>query len=92
MLPRVQRVRPATRFVMAGTRPHRRVQVLEQADGSVVLAGDVPDLGAVLTRAAVAVAPMHAGSGQPLKILEAMACGTPVVAASIVAASGRADP
>jgi glycosyltransferase involved in cell wall biosynthesis len=39
-----------------------------------------------LARAAVAVAPLRAGSGQPLKVLEAMASGTPVVATSLAAA------
>ena len=87
VLPRVRRTRPSARLVVAGTRPHRRVRALERLHGAVVVEADPPDLRAVLRRAAVAVAPMHAGSGQPLKILEAMACGTPVVATP-VAASG----
>ncbi len=87
VLPRVQRVRPEMTFVAAGARPHRRMRALEDATRSVVIRGDVPDVGSVLARAAVAVAPMRAGSGQPLKILEAMASGTPIVATSI-AASG----
>lgn len=87
VLPRLRRKRPTARFVVAGTRPHRRVRALASADGAIVVESDPADLRAVLRSATVAVAPMHAGSGQPLKVLEAMECGTPVVATPI-AASG----
>ncbi len=92
VLPRVRQARPRTTFVAAGARPHRRLRALATDDGAVLVRGDVPDLAAVLTRAAVAVAPMQAGSGQPLKILEAMACGTPVVATPVAASGLAADP
>ena len=91
VLPRVRRARPDATFIAAGTRPHRRVRALGDAQ-SIVVQEDVPDVGAVLARATVAVAPMHAGSGQPLKILEAMACGTPVVATPIAASGLDAEP
>jgi len=87
----VRRARPDATFIAAGTRPHRRVRALGDAQ-SIVVQEDVPDVGAVLARATVAVAPMHAGSGQPLKILEAMACGTPVVATPIAASGLDAEP
>jgi sugar transferase (PEP-CTERM/EpsH1 system associated) len=92
VLPRIRRVRPATTFVAAGTRPHRRVRALADVPGTVVIQEDVPDVAAILTASAVAVAPMHAGSGQPLKILEAMACGTPVVATPLAASGIDAEP
>lgn len=92
VLPRVREARPQTTFVAAGSRPHRRVRALATDDGTVLVQGDVPDLGDVLARAAVSVAPMQAGSGQPLKILEAMACGTPVVATPVAASGLAADP
>jgi sugar transferase (PEP-CTERM/EpsH1 system associated) len=92
VLPRVRRVRPQTTFVAAGARPHRRLRALASTDGVVLVQGDVPDVGSVLTRAAVSVAPMHAGSGQPLKVLEAMACGTPVVATPVAASGIAAEP
>jgi glycosyltransferase involved in cell wall biosynthesis len=40
----------------------------------------VPDIAEPLRSARVAVVPLRAGSGQQSKMLEAMACGTPVVA------------
>ncbi len=92
VLPHVRRLRPATTFVAAGTRPHRRVRALADAAAGVFVHADVPDVAAVLADAAVAVAPMHAGSGQPLKILEAMACGTPVVATPLAASGLEAEP
>jgi sugar transferase (PEP-CTERM/EpsH1 system associated) len=92
VLPSVRRVRPTTTFVAAGTRPHRRIRTLASESAGVSLQVDVPDVGAVLASSAVAVAPMHAGSGQPLKILEAMACGTPVVATTLAASGLDAEP
>ncbi len=41
---------------------------------------DPADLRAELRRGAIAIAPLRAGSGTPIKILEAMAEGVPVVA------------
>lgn len=45
----------------------------------VKVTGFVPDMAAVLRKAQVAVAPMQSGSGMQFKVLEAMACGIPVV-------------
>jgi hypothetical protein len=53
----------------------------------VEVAGYVDDLRSQYERATVAVAPLRAGSGTRIKILEAMAAGRPVVATP-VAASG----
>ncbi|MEO1087023.1 MAG: glycosyltransferase family 4 protein, partial [Acidobacteriota bacterium] len=41
-----------------------------------------PDLGVYLAKAAVAIAPLRAGSGTPIKILEAMSADVPVVTTS----------
>ena len=48
----------------------------------VTLAGHVPDVRALVARAAVSLAPIRMGGGTRLKILEAMATRTPVVATS----------
>jgi len=45
--------------------------------------GTVPDIQPYLSRAAVSVAPLTYGAGIQNKVLEAMACGTPVVATSL---------
>ena len=48
----------------------------------VTVTGTVPDLRPYLRRAALAVAPMPYGAGIQNKVLEAMACATPVVASA----------
>jgi sugar transferase (PEP-CTERM/EpsH1 system associated) len=73
------------RLRIAGARPARSVRALARLEGVAVL-GPVPDMAAQVRAARVAVAPLRAGSGQQSKVLEAMACGTPVVASPLAAA------
>lgn len=49
---------------------------------NLVLTGRVEDVGPLVSRSAVSVAPIRAGGGTRLKVLEAMALGTPIVATS----------
>ena len=71
---------------LIGTRPARRLRALCRHRPGVQLVGAVDSVYPHIARAAVAVAPMRAGSGQQIKIIEAMATGTPVVASSLAAA------
>lgn len=73
---------PNIRLKIVGTNPHKRVRRLADLDPNIDVTGHVPDLHACLSSATVAIAPMRAGSGTQFKIIEAMACGTPVVATS----------
>lgn len=82
VLPLIKRTIPQIKFYVVGARPDRKIQQLARHDPAIVVTGFVENLAAYLQRATVAVAPMQAGSGQQFKILEAMACGTPVVATS----------
>jgi sugar transferase (PEP-CTERM/EpsH1 system associated) len=77
--PLVRQAVPEARFVVVGARPARPVRALA-ADPAVTVTGRVEDVSPFLRRASVAVAPMRTGSGQQIKILEAMASGVPVVA------------
>ncbi len=84
---------PTLRLRLAGARPPRQLRVaVARAGGRVELLASPPDLGAVLASATLAVAPLRAGSGQPLKVLEAWAQGVPVVASRWAAAGTTAVP
>jgi sugar transferase (PEP-CTERM/EpsH1 system associated) len=83
--PLVRRSVPEARFLVIGARPAARVRRLARADPSVGVPGFADDLRPHLRSATVAVAPMLAGAGQPFKVIEAMASGTPVVATPIAA-------
>lgn len=80
-----QRIRlavPHAEFWIVGGNPVSAVEALASRDG-IRVTGFVPEMAAVLRRAAVAVAPMRSGSGMQAKVLEAMACGLPVVASEL---------
>jgi len=67
---------------IAGARPHRGL--LRQANSRFVVNGWVDDIREVYWSGKIFVAPLFTGSGQQNKILEAMACGLPVITTSLV--------
>jgi sugar transferase (PEP-CTERM/EpsH1 system associated) len=82
VLPLVRAEVPEARFVVAGQRPHGRLDVLRD-DPAVTLTGWVEDTRPYIADAAVYVAPLRMGGGTRFKLLEAMAMGKPVVATSL---------
>ncbi|MDA8020208.1 MAG: glycosyltransferase family 4 protein [Thermoanaerobaculia bacterium] len=83
--PAVCRQVPGARWLLAGARPAKALRELARLPGVEIVA-DPPDLQAIAGRAQVAVAPMRSGSGTPIKVLEAMSWGIPVVATPEAAA------
>jgi polysaccharide biosynthesis protein PslH len=79
VFPMVRRQIPEARLLIVGADPPKTVQRLARTDG-IRVTGFVPSTQAYLLQATAAVAPMQAGSGMQFKVIEAMACGTPVIA------------
>ncbi len=77
ILPLINKFHVNVKVLLVGRKPS--LSVTRLMSGSVEVSADVPDVLPYYQRAAVAVAPLRAGSGSRLKILEAMALGRPVV-------------
>ena len=86
--PLVRQSRPDARLLLVGRDPAPEVRALAAPDIDVT--GTVPDIAPFLARAQVAVAPLRAGGGSRLKVLEALDAGRPVVATT-VGAEGLED-
>jgi glycosyltransferase involved in cell wall biosynthesis len=67
------------RLVIAGRSPSARIGRLAGQPG-IVVTGSVPDIAPLYARADLAVAPLRAGGGTRIKLLEAVAHGVPSVA------------
>ena len=72
---------PEARLLLVGKDPARAVRAL--ADDHIEVTGTVDDVSPFLARARVVVAPLRAGGGTRLKIMEALDVGQPVVATSV---------
>lgn len=81
IMPLVWQRNPSAKLVIAGSRPPAAIQSLSR-DPRITVTGYVDDLRQPLRQATVAVAPVLYGAGIQNKVLEAMACGTPVIATS----------
>ena len=100
IMPAVWAERPDAEVWIVGKDPAPEIRLLETADvntvhkgqRAVVVTGTVPDVNAFLQEATVAVAPLRYGAGIQNKVLEAMACGAPVVATRKATAALLAKP
>jgi polysaccharide biosynthesis protein PslH len=81
ILPLVERERPGTTLHVTGGHAGVRVDALPRRD-ALVLTGHLDDLRGFVAASDVCVVPLRQGGGTRIKILEAMALGTPVVATS----------
>jgi glycosyltransferase involved in cell wall biosynthesis len=75
--PRVLAAMPTARLQLVGRSPAKRVKRLQSP--GIELHADVESVIPFVAAASVATAPLQAAGGTRLKILEALACGTPVV-------------
>lgn len=91
VMPLVWRRRPDVRVMIVGKDPHPAVLAL-QSDPRITVTGTVPDIRPYLAKATIAVAPIVYSAGVQNKILEAMACATPVVTTDQVVSALKANP
>ena len=78
VMPGLRRYRPEAEFVVLGAHPTAAVEALSEIEG-VSVKGFVDDYRPYFWRAAAFVAPLFSGAGMRVKVLEAMACGAPVI-------------
>lgn len=88
--PSVRAAIPDAKFVVAGRDPVPRVSELARQAG-IEIRANVADMADVLGRSWISIAPMRSGVGIKNKVLEAWACGRPVVLTPL-ATNGLALP
>ncbi|NIA29603.1 MAG: TIGR03087 family PEP-CTERM/XrtA system glycosyltransferase, partial [Actinobacteria bacterium] len=79
VLPLLRKQKPGLIFYIFGKNPVAKVRALHHPDEGIIVTGYVKDIKASLAGSDVFVAPIRIARGMQTKILEAMACGTPVV-------------
>ncbi|MCZ2156500.1 MAG: glycosyltransferase [Bryobacterales bacterium] len=89
--PRVRKRLPELEFVIVGARPTEAVRALAEQPG-VTVTGTVDSVKPYYRRALAAVVPLRTGGGTRLKILEAMAAGTPVISTALGAEGLAIEP
>jgi len=90
ILPVLHMTYPEATFEVIG--PGATPQLAERFGPSVIFRGFVDDLAAALADYDVFAAPLRIGSGTKVKIVDAMACGMPIVTTSIGARGLHLDP
>jgi sugar transferase (PEP-CTERM/EpsH1 system associated) len=91
IMPRVWSRDPQVKICIVGKDPPPSLQALDQ-NPNIQVTGTVEDMRPYLKRAAVAAAPIAYGVGIQNKVLEAMACGTPLIASPQAVSALDAKP
>ncbi len=81
--PLVLHARPHARLTLAGRAPPPMIQ--ELASASIAVPGTRDDLRPLYADASLVAAPIFWGSGVRVKLLEALACGLPIVSTALAA-------
>jgi glycosyltransferase involved in cell wall biosynthesis len=78
----IKKSRPNCNLIIVGRSPTEKIIRLGNRPG-IIIAGEVKEVKPFYEKSLVAIVPLRSGGGTRLKILEAMALGTPVVSTSI---------
>lgn len=90
IMPLIWARRPGVKLWVVGKDPGAEIQAIGDHP-NIQVTGTVGDLRPYLQQAAVSVAPLTYGAGIQNKVLEAMACATPVVASRLAAQTFSAE-
>jgi len=85
VFPKLKAIMPKLQFYIMGGNPSRKIRQFHNAQTGIFVTGYVYDLRPYIKSAQVFVAPMRIARGMQTKILEAMACGVPVITSSTAA-------
>lgn len=78
--PLIKKQIPDAKLWIVGNAPTQKVFEYQEKDTSITVTGGIPDIRDAFNGGHVLVAPVFSGKGTRYKILEAMACQTPIVA------------
>ena len=79
--PLVRQRRPELRLTIVGAQPSKAILALREQ--GITVTGTVDDVRPYYRSALVSVVPLRVGGGTRLKVLEAMAAGTPVISTTL---------
>ncbi|MBN1914204.1 MAG: glycosyltransferase, partial [Candidatus Omnitrophica bacterium] len=82
IFPLIRKKMPDAEFIIVGSKPTSEVKILAKEKG-VTVVGEVSDVKPYLDESAVFVNSNRVGAGIKGKVLEAMACGVPVVSTTV---------
>lgn len=82
VLPLIKAAKPEVRLAIVGRNPPASITA-KSDDKTVTVTGTVPDVRPFLWQSGISIVPLRVGGGTRLKIFEAMAAGTPVIATTI---------
>ncbi len=91
IMPLIWQKKPSVKLWVVGQNPSQEI-INFGSDPRILVTGYVDDIRPYLMNATIAVAPLAYGAGIQNKILEAMACSTPVIASPIALQALSAIP